>query len=88
MKIIANKILVKDPTEDKKEISSKGGILLQEKIADRHAPLEVEVALIGEGVTEVSVGDTIVIPAHTGYSFSREGVSYRLVEEADILCII
>lgn len=87
MKIIANKILVKDPTEDKKEISSKGGILLQEKI-DRHAPLEVEVALIGEGVTEVSVGDTIVIPAHTGYSFSREGVSYRLVEEADILCIL
>lgn len=87
MKIIANKILVKDPTEDKKELSSKGGILLQEKV-DRYAPLEVEVVLIGNGVCEVSVGDKIVIPAHTGFSFNREGISYRLIDEADILCIL
>lgn len=87
MKVIANKILVLNKVEDNKEVSSKGGILLQEKV-DRNAPLTAEVVVVGSDVKDVYVGDTIMFGSYAGTVFNKDDISYRLLEERDILCIL
>lgn len=87
MKVIANRILVLNTVEDKKEYSSKGGILLQEKV-DRNAPMSAEVVAVGNDVKDISIGDTVLFTSYAGAVFAKDNVSYRVLEERDILCIL
>lgn len=64
-----------------------GSIVIPEKY--RAQPLVGEVVLIGDKVTEVSVGDRVMFPSRAWSRFNAEGYGFpfMLLKEEDLLCV-
>jgi len=82
LKAVGNKILVEQyPVDD----TSRGGVFIPEQF--RPETWWCKVISIGGKVKPglVAVGETIYIKAHHGMILERDGRTFRLVEEADVI---
>lgn len=64
-----------------------GSIVIPEKY--RAQPLVGEVVLVGDKVTEVSVGERVMFPSRAWSRFNAEGYGFphMLLKEEDLLCV-
>lgn len=71
---------------------TKSGIYLSDTAANQLAPKEAEILGIGESVTTVKVGDTVVFKPYATYEVcikeDDKTVDYIMLEEDDILGIV
>ena len=64
-----------------------GSIIIPERA--RQQPLVGEVVLVGDQVTEVQVGDTVLFGSRAWSRFNAEGYGfpYMLLKEEDLICV-
>ncbi len=65
-----------------------GSIVIPERA--RQQPLIGTVVLVGDRVTEVSVGDRVMFPSRAWSRFNAEGYGFphMLLKEEDLLCVL
>lgn len=84
--------LLVEPVKVEKEITTESGIILQteKKIDDvNHKDArEATVLAIGNGVTEVKVGDTVFYETHAAYSITVQGEDKTIVGLQSVIGII
>lgn len=83
MKVLGNNILIEAP--EKVEKKSVSGIIVSSGGPDT---IKAEVLSVGDTVTSVSVGDTILIRSRAGMSFSHEEKNYKVLDITDILAVL
>ncbi len=85
MKSIGSKIIVKLRTGDD---------VLTEKVGDFTVKVGagqyevVSVVSVGSEIKDLSEGDEIYILPHSGYEWSKDGVTYRTISIADIIAVV
>lgn len=82
IKLLGKKILIK-LNEVEKQID--GFELVQHNDVDQTAGV---VANVGAGVTEVKVGDKVIVNKFSGIEVFIEGDKFKVVEEHEILIIV
>lgn len=87
MKVIDSKILL--------QVTKKCDGTCMQKIGDFSAPVdpkmaywEAKVISVGEKVSEVKVGDTILIYPEAGKEFIYEDNKYRVITSSEIIAVI
>ncbi len=91
MRPLGNKVLVKK-LEDKEQI--KGGIIIPD--AAKEASQEAEVVALGSGRNdegkvlefEVKIGDKVLISKYGGTEIKKDGDTFVIVRQEDILAIL
>lgn len=96
IKPLADRVLVREETQDKEERKTESGIIIPESVSDKdtHGANRGEVVAVGEGRREdgelqpvpVSVGDTVLFS--WGEKLTIDGEDYQLVDAGNILAIV
>ena len=84
MKVLKNKVLVKEIKEEK----TKSGLVIAPAARDNSKPIEASIEACGDECKYVKVGDYILYSPRIGMSFERDGETYRTFSEEDILAIL
>ena len=89
---IGNRVLLK-PIEEPNEIN---GFLIPDQSKDK--PIKFEVVSVGEGfvtsdgtvvpITNLSIGDSVVIPRHLGFELKNDEGIFRIVNAQEILAVL
>ena len=89
---IGNRVLLK-PIDSPNEVD---GILIPDQSKDK--PIRFEVVSVGEGftnsegdvipITNLNVGDTVVIPRHLGFEIKNDDTLFRIVNAQEILAVL
>lgn len=70
----------------KKPEKTKSGIII---VSEDETPEDyARVIRIGKKVTDIDVGDKVILGQHIGQNFKLEGTDYQILHETDILAII
>lgn len=85
MKVLFDTILIKTPL--KEETMSTGGIVLPTKSTNNKFTT-AEVAYVGDEVTKVSVGDTILYSDYSGQPLEIDGVKYERLQEKNVIAVL
>lgn len=72
--------------KDEKEVKTSGGIIIPDTASPKID--KGTVLAVGKLCEEVKVNDRIIFDKHSGTDIEIGGVSYTLLMEANILCII
>lgn len=75
---------------------SESGIILPSSVNDSADQKEAVVVALGSGKLEsgkiykfeVSIGDTVMIPSHSGSTIEKNGESYIIIDESRITAIL
>jgi len=96
IKPLADRVLVREETNDNKERKTDSGIIIPESVGDKdtHGATRGEVVAVGEGRREdgelqpmpVEVGDTVLFS--WGDKLIIDDVDYQLVEAGNILAVV
>ena len=82
---LGNRVLAKIPEE---KTQTEGGIFLPENSA-KDKPTQAEVVSIGDAVSGINVGDTVVYSKFAGTNLTLDDVDYLVLDvEKDILGVI
>ena len=86
MKAVGKYLVIKDL--DKKQVSTKGGLLLSDKQRKDIRYREAEVLNPGTDVKSVNKKDKIYYDRHAGFDIEIESKVYKVILEKDIVVII
>jgi chaperonin GroES len=97
IKPLADRVLIREETEDDGERKTESGIIIPEAVGDdkKHGTNRGEVVAVGEGkvdddgnITEipVTVGDTVLFS--WGEKLTVDEVDYHIVDQSNILAIV
>jgi chaperonin GroES len=84
---LGNKILVKEPEEDKSEKKTEAGIVLPNQ-TNQKDHIVIEAIGVGPNVESVKKGDKILFNAKVGAKFEVGGTFYRSLPEDSVIAVI